>query len=388
MKTLFSLAFAMLLFTTAFAQSPEKISYQSIVRDTTGKIVVNQLVAMKISVIKKTINGTAVYVETHRPKANANGLVTLQIGDGETVFGDFSKINWGDGPFYIKTQIDPSGDTTKTTYTVSGTTQLLSVPYALYANSANLRVSEIGDTLFSGKNYVLIPGISAANKPKVDSINIDSGLVAYYPFTGNADDSSGNGNHGTVNGATLTTDRFGNLSNAYNFNGSGNYIDVKFSNTIAIQESFSSSVWVYLDGGSCNPRVYEIHELTDCGGYTLITWNTSNVSRSFFGGFGKCNVPNEYVSLSSTPNEISALGWHHIAVSIDGVAGIGKLYLDGNLVSTGNSSSISKLNYEGSNLTIGNINGGRCDWFGGKIDDLRLYNRALTPSEITYLATH
>jgi hypothetical protein len=84
-----------------------------------------------------------------------------------------------------------------------------------------------------------------------------NGLVAYYPFNGNANDESGNGNNGINNGATLTTDRFGNINKAYNFNGSSNYISVPFSSTIGVQQKISVSFWVYFNGGSCGPRIMQ-----------------------------------------------------------------------------------------------------------------------------------
>jgi uncharacterized protein (TIGR02145 family) len=263
MKTLISLACAMLFSINSFAQSPEKISYQSIVRDTAGKVIVNQLVAMKISLLKKTINGTVVYSETHRPKANANGLVTLQIGDGDVVFGDFSNINWGDGPFYLKTQVDPSGDSTKTTYTISGTTQLLSVPYALYANSASLRVSEIGDTLFSGKNFVLIPGISAANKTIIDTCPTAQILNSQLVY-GNVKDFEGN---------LYKTITIGNQTwMAENLRSS------KYSNGDSIPNVIDTTEWISLrSGAQCS---YFFDSSLICPYGNLYNWYAVNDTRN------------------------------------------------------------------------------------------------------------
>ena len=238
---------------------------------------------------------------------------------------------------------------------------------------------------------------------KKNPISLSTGLVAYYPFSGNAEDSSGNGNHGLVNGALLSDDRFGNPSSAFVFNGINNYIDVKFSNSLAIQSSFSSSVWVYTDGaallsGECSGAIYSMYESNGCGGYILYTESGGPIgAKHFIGGFGKCNLPGEYFSFNSycslpisteCPLKLYSLRWHHIGISIDGLLGIGKVYLDGQLISTSSSAAISMLNYAGSNLIIGNIDKNQCRWWGGKIDDLRLYNRALSEAEITYLASH
>ncbi|MBC8344609.1 MAG: collagen-like protein [Bacteroidetes bacterium] len=88
---------------------------------------------MRISILQGTVSGTAVYVETQAPTTNDNGLVTIEIGAGTVVSGNFSTIDWTNGPYFIKTETDANGGTT---YTITGTSQLLSVPYALYAKTS------------------------------------------------------------------------------------------------------------------------------------------------------------------------------------------------------------------------------------------------------------
>ena len=124
-----------IVFTVAIAkaQAPQKMSFQSIVRNSSGVLVTNHSVGLRLSILQGSISGTAVYVETQTATSNANGLVTLQIGGGTVVSGTFSSIDWSAGPYYIKSEIDPTGGTS---YGVVGTTQLLSVAYALYANTA------------------------------------------------------------------------------------------------------------------------------------------------------------------------------------------------------------------------------------------------------------
>ena len=118
---------------TAFSQAPEKLSYQSVIRRTNNDLVVNQNVRVKISILQGTIAGTAVYEEDHTTSTNSNGLVSLSIGGGNSISGSFSAINWEIGPYFVKMEADPTGGTN---YTVSGTSQLLSVPYALHAKTA------------------------------------------------------------------------------------------------------------------------------------------------------------------------------------------------------------------------------------------------------------
>lgn len=117
----------------AFSQAPELISYQAVVRNANNNLVTNSNIGMQISILQGSSSGSAVYIETQVPISNANGLVSIRIGAGTVVAGSFSSIDWSDGPYFVKTDIDPSGGTV---YSITGTTQLLSVPYALHAKTA------------------------------------------------------------------------------------------------------------------------------------------------------------------------------------------------------------------------------------------------------------
>ena len=114
----------------ALAQAPQKMAYQSVVRNASNQIVANQNIGVKISIVEGSITGTIVYAETHTTTTNANGLFTLEAGGGTPTTGTFTAINWGNGSHYIKSEIDITGGTN---YALSGTMELLSVPYALYA---------------------------------------------------------------------------------------------------------------------------------------------------------------------------------------------------------------------------------------------------------------
>ncbi|SMD33165.1 hypothetical protein SAMN04488029_1530 [Reichenbachiella faecimaris] len=115
------------------AQAPSKMSYQAVVRDASGTLVIDQEIGMRISILEGSSSGTAVYVETHNPTSNSNGLISIEIGDGSVVSGTFSDIDWSTEAFFIQTEIDPLGGSS---YTITGTSQLMSVPYALYAEKA------------------------------------------------------------------------------------------------------------------------------------------------------------------------------------------------------------------------------------------------------------
>lgn len=112
------------------AQAPDKMSYQAVIRDAGGALITNQVMGMKISILKGSDSGTPVYIETQNPTSNGNGLVTLEIGSGTPVSGTFSEIDWSGGLCFIKSETDPAGSTD---YTITGTSQILSVPYAFYA---------------------------------------------------------------------------------------------------------------------------------------------------------------------------------------------------------------------------------------------------------------
>lgn len=138
MKKLFTIL-NVLLFSTILAAAPpppvpEKISYQAVVRNSSNALVANQLVGMKISILFNTPTGTVVYAETQTPTTNANGLITIEIGAGSVVSGTFKLIEWNQGPHFIKTEIDPAGGTA---YSITATSELLSVPFALMAKYAN-----------------------------------------------------------------------------------------------------------------------------------------------------------------------------------------------------------------------------------------------------------
>ena len=130
MKKIYILTMLLLMSVATFAQSQDYMSYQAVIRNASNNLITNQPVGMKISILQGSAIGTAVYEETQTPTSNINGLVTLAIGGGSTISGSYGTINWANGPYFIKTETDPTGGTN---YTIVGVTQFLSVPYALYA---------------------------------------------------------------------------------------------------------------------------------------------------------------------------------------------------------------------------------------------------------------
>ncbi|KAA9332026.1 hypothetical protein F0P96_11070 [Hymenobacter busanensis] len=130
----------MLLSFAAFAQTPKQFGYQAVVRNNRNGINVlaaNQQVSLRVSILRGSPTGTAVYVEDHSPTTNANGLFTVQIGGGTRVSGRFASIKWSTGAFYLKTETDPDLTNGTSADVIVSTSQLLSVPYALYAQQAD-----------------------------------------------------------------------------------------------------------------------------------------------------------------------------------------------------------------------------------------------------------
>jgi len=157
MKKLYTLLASFLINLALFAQAPEKMSYQAVVRDANNALIINQALGMRIQILQGSVFGAAVYVETQTPTSNDNGLVTLEIGTGTIVSGMFGTIDWSTGPYFIKTETDPNG---ATNYTISGTSQLMSVPYALYAKTSGNGAGPQGPAGIDGQDGA--PGIDGA----------------------------------------------------------------------------------------------------------------------------------------------------------------------------------------------------------------------------------
>lgn len=196
MKRLYTIIVAVLLSATSFAQVPEKMSYQAVVRDAAGELVSDQSVGMRISILQTTTTGTAVYVETHTPSSNTNGLVSIEIGTGSTS-DDFSTIDWSTGPYFIKSEIDLTGSDS---YSITGTSQLMSVPYALHAKvaeSVSSPVYSIGHSPELG-GYVFM--VSADGKHGLVCETIDQGFSSWY----NAQNVISNPSNHSENGKNYT----------------------------------------------------------------------------------------------------------------------------------------------------------------------------------------
>jgi hypothetical protein len=215
--------------------------------------------------------------------------------------------------------------------------------------------------------------------------SLTQGLVGYWPFCGNANDDSGHGNNGTVNGATLTTDRFGNTNSAYNFDGVNDYIQVPHSSSISITGDITISAWVKTNGS--NGLNYQ---MIVSKRQTYWTWEYA-VALSYHNGTGHntkliaaraLGMGNQEQVWSSTPYIIN--NWENWVVTISNNQM--KIYKNGVLdhsqaYSMVPVNQVSPLLF-GKNTLADNTNS---EQFNGKIDDIGIWNRALTQQEITQL---
>lgn len=213
------------------------------------------------------------------------------------------------------------------------------------------------------------------------SQDLTSNLKVCMPFNGNANDVSGSGNNGTVSGATLTTDRFGNISSAYQFNGTSNYISISSFANLAPTNEITISMWGKSDitTSNCLFMLSPDNSSDRCvgcaqysnGGTTMMLWDYGDIST---GG-----------RTSSTGIPVDITGWHHYVYIISQSGNKKQMYLDGVLKSnanyalTCNNKNLPFLIGAGTDVLGGSIR------FRGKIDDICIYNRALNANEISIL---
>jgi hypothetical protein len=127
------LIIAVLITQLLSAQVPQSMSYQAVVRNSSNTLLQNSNVGIRVSILQGSANGTIVYQETQTVGTNINGLMTMEIGQGTPIVGLFNNIPWSSGQCFLQTEIDPNG---ATNYSITTTTQLLSVPYAFYSKTS------------------------------------------------------------------------------------------------------------------------------------------------------------------------------------------------------------------------------------------------------------
>ena len=247
MKTSIAALIALIIAGTTWAQSPESFKYQAVVRDGAGAILSSQTVGLRMTILQGSSTGAVVYQESFTPTSNAVGLVNLSIGQGSVISGTFSGIDWSAGPYFMETALDASGGTS---FTLMGTSQLLSVPYALHAT--NVENDSDGQTLtYNGTT---------------GDLSISNGNSVTLPLSASGDDW---GTQTASSDATLTGDGtsgaplsvVGDLTDDQNLN--------LTSNTLSIDNGNSVDLSGYLDNTDAQTLSFSSTSLSISGGNTV-----------------------------------------------------------------------------------------------------------------------
>ncbi|MCO6484039.1 MAG: hypothetical protein J5I62_14730 [Flavobacteriales bacterium] len=200
MRTLLFTLVSLCVLTVA-AQVPQRMSFQAVMRDASGNLLTDAPVGLRLSIVQGSGDGVPVYVETHQATTNANGLVTAELGGGTAVEGTMEGIQWADGPFFLRTESDPLGGTA---YSIDGSRELLSVPYALHAG--NNQAGPAGPPGPPGAAGA--PGCDMVRAGNMVVVYTDSQAYGFYQSGGSSGLNAGNWAttilEGTVKGAVAS----------------------------------------------------------------------------------------------------------------------------------------------------------------------------------------
>ena len=324
MRKFFVLLFIINTTAYLFAQAPQKMSYQAVIRNSSNVLVVNQNVGLKISILD---NNLPVYVETQTPTTNANGLITTEIGGGVVVSGSFSSLNWSTKTYTLKTEIDPTGGTN---YTITSTSQFLSVPYALNSKSADTLTGTQGSklnniaqsdwnatsgfaqilnkpviptaTIINSGNNIKITGIGTTTNPYIistkDTLYLGQeylGGIIFYLYN----DSIGK-QHGLVVSKTEASCVWSAIAQPTGFTGSNRLEDGSYNTNKMISIGSPAYNWINTNYGINNgwylPSInelqllinnsYIVNKISRLLGYTLLTannyWSSTETSSTTY----------------------------------------------------------------------------------------------------------
>lgn len=272
--------FLICLFATTnllLAQAPQGINYQTVVRNSAGVAIDNQNVSIRFTVLQNSVNGSAVYTETHSVTTNSLGLVNLVIGQGAASQGSFNAIDWATGNYYVKTEVDVTGGSN---YIVAGTQQLMSVPYALFANKA--LNNDDADADPTNELQTLSFDNNSGN------LSLSQGNTITLPFTSGGDNW---GSQTVQTGASLS----GNGTSASPLNVVGLLTDNQTlslsSNSLSISGGNSVNLSSYLDNTDAQTLQLSGNNLSISGGNSVSLsslalpglWQVNNVNDLFTG---------------------------------------------------------------------------------------------------------
>lgn len=340
-----------------------------------------QIDDLRISSVERSSSEIAAYFNNNQPFSNdvntiglynfdANNGTTLQnsgAGNNGTLYGG---VGYTPGKFGQALSFDGTNDYARITQSLP--TNIITVEFWFKSTDTSATMVML--------EYAYNTGIylqTSGNSCETITGSLANGLVGYWPFCGNANDESGNFNNGNVNGATLTADRFGNTNNAYNFNGSTNYIEVQNSNSLSNISEITISAWVYVDswfqsgGDGYFPILHKSNLQGQYGKYALTLKSLGGISHlnTQENGFGYNNW---------------TLGeWKHVVMIFSNNRN--KIYVNGDLISDLPTGVFPNSINSSLPLVIGMDKPGLVEYSNGKIDDLGIWNRELTSQEISNL---
>jgi N-acetylneuraminic acid mutarotase len=250
----------------SLAQTPQKFNYQAVARDNTGAVIKNQNISLRISIRSGSTSGVNEYVETFSVTTNDFGLMNLEIGGGIPVLGNMANIDWGKTTYFIAIEMDASGGTN---YTLMGTSQLLSVPYALYAEKAGS--SDDGDT--SSINEIQQLTL------QTDTLFLSKANQVVLPFEDLKSSSE----------FILTDD----ITPSVKYNYSGNYLKTNEDGSWTLKSNLPTTRSrlkaetvgnkIYVIGGENGSTEYTTNEEYDPQSDTWTTMSSMSIARSSFG---------------------------------------------------------------------------------------------------------
>lgn len=340
-----------------------------------------QIDDLRISNTERSSSQISSYYNSNQPfisDANTIGLYNFDISNGTILQNSgagnngnlFGGVNYVSGKFGQALNFDGIDDYARISQSLP--TNIITIEFWFKSTDTSATMAMF-EYAYNTGIYLQTSGDSCENI----SGSFSNGLVGYWPFCGNANDESGNGNNGTVNGASLTTDRYGNANKAYTFNGSTNYIEVPNSNSLSNISDITISAWVNIDswfqsgGEGYFPILHKSNLQGQYGKFALTLKNLGGISHlnSQENGFGYNNW---------------SLGvWQHVVMIFSNNRN--KIYIDGVLISDVPSGVFPNSINNSLPLIIGMDKPGLVEYSNGKIDDLCIWNRELTPQEITNL---
>jgi len=281
MKKVFILLLVLFIAADIMAQAPELIKYQAVARDNGGNVLSNQLVSFRISILQGGSTGTSVYSETHQLTTNDFGLANLNIGNGTIVSGAFSSIDWSSDIHFLQVELDETGGGT---YQLMGTSQLLSVPYALHAKTAESTINgshSISDTDGDTK-------IQVEKTPNDDLIRFDLGGTEQWKMNESRFEPQNSGGSVFIGEGAGAND---DLSDNYNVAiGTGAlFHNTSNSNLVAIGDSalFNNAIGGYTNTAVGSRALYANEDggNNTAIGYQALTSNTSGLGNQAIGSF-------------------------------------------------------------------------------------------------------